>query len=315
MAVNVIIPIHNTDIRLFERALSSLGAQTKSGFILTVVDDASTEENSIRYQAAIDKCLFPTVYLKSEDNIGPGAARQLGMDKAWPSIDYFMFLDADDMLMPTAVDILYSEAKVNKSDIVVSNILTEGKHRSENFIIPFGSNTTWTHGKIYRRKFLEDNNIRFPDEKIYNEDSYFNLIAIFLAEQKFYITEPMYLWSYNKNSITRKDGQQGFLKEYGIDYIRYQVKAILFILSRKDANVGGTIGMIYNACQKEYSLNPERTIPVHDALLELFDNQYIKDHLYDKDMMESFLERAKVGEDGACYKQSAYEWLRKYRGE
>lgn len=315
MAVNIIIPIHNTSPELFARALASLATQTKRGFITTVIDDASSQENSNQYQEAISTCSFEIIYRRVDENVGPGAARQLGMDMAWPPIDYFMFLDADDVLMPTAVDILYNEAKINDSDIVVSNILAEGEHRSKNFTIPYGHNTTWTHGKIYKRKFLEENNIRFPEQKMFNEDSYFNLVAVLSTTKKFYITETLYLWSYNKNSITRRNGMDSFLKEYGIDYLRSQVMAALFILEKGNKNLGLTMASIYNASQNEVLLNPNNKEIVHDLLLNLFKNTYVKEQFLNEESLNEFLNKAAAGQDGKLYRQSAYDWVNQYLEE
>ena len=37
---------------------------------------------------------------------------------------------------------------------------------------------SWLHGKIYKRKFLEKNNIKFNESR-YNEDVYFNELIFY----------------------------------------------------------------------------------------------------------------------------------------
>ena len=315
MAVNVIIPVHNTPINLFERALASLGTQIKPGFIVTVVDDASTEENTKKYRAASDEYFFNVNYIKSEENIGPGQARQLGMDNAWPSIDYFMFLDADDILQPRAIDILYSEAKVRDADVVFSEILCEGSHRTQNSVIKIGSNTTWLHGKIYKRTFLEKYNIRFLPMKIYNEDSYFNLVATCLAEKKFSVNEILYIWSYNKDSITRRVDSDEFDRLHGVEYYLTQVKAVHKVLAHKEMDFGRTLANLYVSYQRNLLFDGFFNKEFDRLTREFFSHPYIREHLYDERVMEDFIAGAAVGKGGKLFIESASEWLNKFRSD
>lgn len=141
-----------------------------------------------------------------DENRGPGVARQAGLDAA--TGDYVMFCDADDTLHNVGVlDTLIQEAESNVPDIITSEWLEEIalpsggyryiKHRLEN---------TWMHGKLFRRKFLRQNNIRFHDALRVHEDSYFLGIAAALSKRNSHLPATTYVWRFRPDSITRRNG-------------------------------------------------------------------------------------------------------------
>ena len=60
------------------------------------------------------------------------------------------------------------------------------------------------HGKIYRRSFLEDNNIRFNTSRV-NEDNGFNRLVVLLTKNISHLDEVVYVYKENDNSITRRN--------------------------------------------------------------------------------------------------------------
>ena len=70
---------------------------------------------------------------------------------------------------------------------------------------PHKKDSTFVHGKIYRRQFLLDNHIVWhPDVKCH-EDSGYNCLALKLAKDLKYCGTPLYLWKWRDGSICRKD--------------------------------------------------------------------------------------------------------------
>ena len=225
--VNVIIPTYKARDTL-PKALDSLVAQTKKTFVVTIVQDGDGEDYSDIISEYRKRGLGIRILILQE-NRGPGGARQAGMDTD-PMCDYFMFLDADDMLMPRAVEILYREAKGNDADIVSSDFLAERTGEPSVLMDVFKVPVTWCHGRIYKAKYLRDNNIRFLEGLRVNEDAYFNLIAHNCTKKKYKIKEVTYLWRDNKNSITRGDDREEFFKRTWKTYITSQVEALLKII-------------------------------------------------------------------------------------
>ena len=69
--------------------------------------------------------------------------------------------------------------------------------------------------KIYRRSFLEENNIMFDDK--FNEDGSFNLRCGWISNNKYAIDQPLCYWMDNRESITRKN--ENFMVDIAEDYI------------------------------------------------------------------------------------------------
>jgi len=141
-----------------------------------------------------------------EENRGPGVARQTGLDAA--AGDYVMFCDADDTLHSVGVlGALMQEAQKTAADILTTDWLEELRDENGNCrYITHSIENTWMHGKLFRRQFLVQNNIRFHDQLRVHEDSYFLSIAAALAERMNHIPIVSYVWKFNPVSITRQNG-------------------------------------------------------------------------------------------------------------
>lgn len=139
-------------------------------------------------------------------NRGCGPARQAGFDIA--KGDYLMCCDADDILHSVGVlGALLKEAAQNSPDMITSPWLEEvADPEGHCYYITHENDNTWMHGKLYRRYFLIQNEIRFPDFLRIQEDSYFNGLAASFAEKKSYVPVTSYVWKYNPDSTTRKNG-------------------------------------------------------------------------------------------------------------
>lgn len=219
--VNVIVPIYHARDTL-PALLDSLVAQTYKRFMVTLSQDGDGESYTDIIETYRNRGLHINL-LRSSENGGPGIARQRAMDADQMS-DFFMFSDADDMFFPRAVEILTHEIQVNNSNIVVSDFVVEhGDHTVQ--LLPAASTpVTWMHGKIYRAKYLRDNNIRFLDNLRLNEDSYFNLVAVNCTDNRHILAETTYLWRDNKNSLTRSD--PNFYQKGWLYYLYSQVRGI-----------------------------------------------------------------------------------------
>ncbi len=278
--VTIIMPVHNNK-ELFRQALESLCLQTKKLFRVYIVDDNSEEDIQSIVSQFKDK--LNIIYRKLNENIGPGLARQIGLDAIYKqkeqnpdlNLDYVMFMDSDDLLYPRAVEVLHREAIGHNVDMLYSQIMRDEKGGTGG-VIDNDNNTTWLHGKIYRVDFLKDNNIRFLDSIKYNEDAYFNLVAAFLAKRRFHVQEVTYLWRDNKKSVTRTNSLL-FKKEHNVEYLISQVEAILKILdSVKDAEgLIPTLSNIYCSYQYEKYLYHHNTNFINEKIIKIFNNPKI----------------------------------------
>src|SRR5262245_7592962 len=97
---SVIIPAYNY-AHVLERALASVLPQLKPGDEVIVVDDGS--QDTTRQQLLPYLGQYPEqVQYYYQPHSGPGAARNYGA--AMAKGDYFLFLDADDELLPEALE-------------------------------------------------------------------------------------------------------------------------------------------------------------------------------------------------------------------
>jgi len=112
--VSVVIPVHN-GARFLAEAIEAVQAQTYPSIELLVVDDGSTDETP----AVIDR--YAEVRHLRQENAGPSAARNLGIDHALGA--YLTFCDADDRFRPTkvAAQVAYLEAHPGAGCVLVGH--------------------------------------------------------------------------------------------------------------------------------------------------------------------------------------------------
>lgn len=101
--VSVVIPCFNSSATL-QRAVSSVAAQTNLPREVIVVDDASTDDTvAVARALAVTHPLLNVSVVSLGENVGPGAARNAGWNRA--SHTYVAFLDADDAWHPRKLEI------------------------------------------------------------------------------------------------------------------------------------------------------------------------------------------------------------------
>ena len=189
----VIIPAYNAHDTIV-KTLSSIKLQTISDLVTVyIVDDCSKKG----YKKEIDffKNDLKIVELRTPYNMGPGKARQFALDNT--NGTYVMFIDADDQLYNAYVlNLLYYEIDTNELDAVNSSeILSNGE------ILKLNNSL---HGKLYRRSFLIENNIRFSNTR-YSEDNSFTKIVFNVSNRTKFIDIISYVYFINENSITNKN--------------------------------------------------------------------------------------------------------------
>lgn len=271
--LNVIIPVYKARETL-PNALDSLVAQTFKRFFVTISQDGDGEDYSDIITEYKRRGLHIN-HIDCKENGGPGMARQRGIDLSISkNYDYVMFLDADDIVTPRAVEVLYKEIQKNLVDIMISSFIAENEHDSQ-MLEADKTPITWCHGKMYRLKYLQENNIRFLDELKMNEDSYFNLVAVNLTEKKMRINEYTYVWRYNKESLTRDGESEAFFLKSWEQYIYSQVKGIQKIINIKgninDNVFCATILNIYYHLQRAsyFNIDYSHIVPLLTELKEM----------------------------------------------
>lgn len=231
--VDIIIPAYNCS-KTLPRALGSIVAQTKSEkCIVTVVDDCSTED----LKPIIDsfKPYIKINYIRLTENLKyPGLVRQVGLNNS--IAPFVIFLDADDMLEPTAVALANNEMLKNDMDVIIGYFLQQDD--KGNLMQMTEKNTTWLHGNVYRRSFLQKNDIKFSTG--YNEDGAFNTQCYMLSDKIGILKQPIAYWMHNENSITRSE------TEFSIRYANHLASTLNFAYQNIFAHGGRSKKVIKN---------------------------------------------------------------------
>lgn len=114
---SVVMPTYNVDVKWVDLAIRSVCDQTYANWELCIADDASDNEDLIRYLEGISG---PRVHvLLAGENEGISAASNKAAAVA--SGDYIVLLDDDDILLPNALEELYYEVGYEQPDIVYSD--------------------------------------------------------------------------------------------------------------------------------------------------------------------------------------------------
>lgn len=137
---------------------------------------------------------------------GVSATRNACLDFA--TADYVMFCDADDMFYSACgLYIIFREINNGGFDSLVSAFIEESRmpNTKEVVYINHDMDSTFVHGKVHRRQYLIDENIRWNDKLTIHEDSYFNCLCQKLAKELKYSPTSFYLWKWRDDSVCRND--------------------------------------------------------------------------------------------------------------
>ncbi|MBK8030803.1 MAG: glycosyltransferase [Chloroflexi bacterium] len=109
--MSIIIPCHNTEPWIAE-CIESCFAQTYSALEIIVIDDGSTDGS-----LAIIEQYRARIRYETGSNKGSCAARNRGIELARGS--YILFLDSDDVLLPTTIEVLFRALQHQENAIAV----------------------------------------------------------------------------------------------------------------------------------------------------------------------------------------------------
>ena len=179
--VSIIMPVYNTARYISEALASVLCQNYLPNLELICVDDGSTDDSAAILEFWRNR--DPRLKVLRQANRGPGVARNAGLDVAQG--EYICFLDADDRIAPGDAFLrAYEQAKRDNLDMLLaasSTIAEDGQilqtdaylnHElvpQESVFAPDALGaalflctpmTPW--GKLCRRAFLDENELRFP---------------------------------------------------------------------------------------------------------------------------------------------------------
>ncbi len=214
--ISLIIPAYNMD-RYIARCVESVIAQTYSNWELIIVNDGSTDntQNIARKYTSDDR----RIKLYNNKNQGVCKTRNYGISVA--SGEWFGFIDADDWLEPTFLEILYKNAVENNCSISACRFINDygdgviGADERVNNVALFRSSNECIHNficdgmsmegmvwnKIYRTELYRE--YRFDSSIRVNEDCKYTFELMSQCENACLTSAKLYHYYLRRDSASR----------------------------------------------------------------------------------------------------------------
>lgn len=227
--ISVIMPIYNPPKIYLQKALDSIISQTfKKIEIILILDGSKTEiEQLCREYEKKDH----RIYIFKQENKGEGAARNKGIELA--KSPWITFVDADDWLELDTLEKLYKKTEQgDNSDIIVYDCYVEYKEKQvkNKFYIkdgilskldqrelqlqnigkgltkyfPTDCNVSVVWGKLYKKEFITENDLKFIEGVRKAPDTIFHLLALEKAKTISHYNIYGYHYRKNTSSVTQK---------------------------------------------------------------------------------------------------------------
>lgn len=249
--ISVITPFHNVDLDFFSKCADSVINQTLGiENIQWIVVLHNCDEEHIRGARELLEP-YPSVELYELNNNAktPSSPRNYGLQFARGR--YIGFLDGDDSYTPDALREAIARNEKHHADFVVFRREFELETSSA---IPIKDTVLWdqlydeilvnpketdtekifsglcgmTTSKIYLRRFIEDNHLRFDEEVLFAED-YLFIMEIFSCSEKVLFLPQLIGYHYfiNSGSLVQSSAKNGeTLKSYARGYVKIFEKGL-----------------------------------------------------------------------------------------
>lgn len=222
--VSVIIPAYNADMYL-EECVRSLLCQTHTNYEIIIIDDGSTDNTySIGKRLSSES---ENVKLFCQENKGVSIARNVGMQKA--KGEFYVFVDADDIVAPQYIETLV--ACIKKAELGMVGFTSEREklakdgnidviyNSASNMIedILCGTNYDgYLWNKIFQRKIIENNELRFRENIVVWEDMLFVLEYLKKCNRIVISNNKLYYYRYREGSAVNNTRIDKYRSKYEV---------------------------------------------------------------------------------------------------
>lgn len=214
---SVIVPIYNVEDYIRE-CVDSVLAQTYENFEVILVNDASPD-TSLTIIREHYEANPHVIIIDKPQNEGVAMARSTGLSKA--SGDYVLYLDGDDQLVPNALEVLNQKYTETQAELIIFPKIREA-NREKYVATYFAEEKLFTSDKtelykgflrygyfaigysaIKRDLALAHDMAKDLTSIWLGEDLIQSLPLLTYAKSVLYITEGLYIMTYNPESVTR----------------------------------------------------------------------------------------------------------------
>ena len=213
--VSIIVPAYNSE-KFIEKCINTVAEQTYKEFEMIIINDGSTDSTLDIINSFKEK--YNWLRVITIENHGQGYARNLGIKEA--EGDYILFLDSDDLLKRDTLEKTIKKIEKDHSDLVMfdwerysevdkkvkksskKNFFTKNSLRGKECIEILQLKAYYTVAALYSREFLINNDIKYAEGHIY-EDNVFIVKIATNAKKISFIKEPLYIVVSNDESDTK----------------------------------------------------------------------------------------------------------------
>lgn len=216
--VSIIIPMFNAEKSIRKCLLSLMKQSFAQDYEILVMDDGSNDRSS----EIVNELSLTAPHIKYHfhNNQGISATRNDGL--ALAKGEYVCFIDSDDYVHENYIDELYKKSTEHSSDIAVCDFYEcKSNHNYLHKLIDFKCSSvfelpelsfeinTAPWNKMFKKSFLQENNITFPVGKKY-EDASFMLSALLNAKCIVKVNEALVYYQVHAGSETTSMNERVF---------------------------------------------------------------------------------------------------------
>ncbi len=236
-AVTLIIPIYNAETYL-TACLESVTVQTL--FLRTqvlLIDDGSTDASPQICDVYAQK--YANIDVLHRRNAGVSAARNAGIERAVGK--YIAFADADDLLHPQMLEVLYEAAENTGSQMSLCAYVCGREDGKDVMTYPFPQDEPFARGtlvqymlesedanalwnKLFLRAPITENHIRMTVGRRLGEDREFILRFLCACDRLCYVPLPLYEYRYVASGAIRrpqKNYARPLTAQYASDSVQF----------------------------------------------------------------------------------------------
>lgn len=227
--VSIVVPVFNA-APFLSTSIGSLTGQTVCDWELVLVDDGSTDDSARICEQYVHK--DARIRLVKQSNRGPSAARNAGVRVARG--EFVMFMDADDYLLPDALENLLAATEVQGADMVLGNFCKqEGDDRAipqpvvfqpdgEPFVgeyqtlsgmalldyvrhffsHPSNHLVSYCWARLYRRSLIQLHVLEADEDMRLFEDFAFNLDYLSKTRSLVFVNKPVYVYVLHRQHVS-----------------------------------------------------------------------------------------------------------------
>ena len=222
--ISIIVPVYNAENTII-KCIDSILCQTYRCFELLLIDDCSID-NSLTIcnnYANIDNRVK---VFNNVTNQGVTLTRNKGLDNAVG--EYVIFIDNDDYIDSNYINVFIDALRDHPNkDLYTQNVVFHYIDKDP-YIVSNQLELGGPWGKLFSRKIIEHNKIRFIPHLQYNEDNLFLLDYLEKSNNQYNINNAGYHYMIHENCTSKKLESNYVANSFGLIIILKRIEENVF---------------------------------------------------------------------------------------